>query len=163
MTALEPYGAAFKAADTTVRKDQIRTQAQDRARAMLDGKRMVFRALVHDVRTVKPGLVRIAYIKMDLRPFDPEKKPVQLRTQPGAPLIVPLTDEEALRISKDMVLEMTGTARFGGHPGPFSGNYLETPNPAVVSVSLSADINSLGTIWLDGMTWRTYARNAAGR
>ncbi len=153
LTALDPYGKAFKEADTTAKKDQVRQQARAALTNLIQGKTVVVRSVISDASIPKPGVARITFGSTDLRPFDPTKPHFLFFSSSGT-LVAPQPDADTLALSKGQILELTGTASIARSPSIPMGAATFTRSPQVLAVMLLGDMSYLGVVHLDSATWR---------
>lgn len=109
LTEMNIYGQKYKEAQTSVRKDEIKKQAQARAADLYRNRALIFRAVIKDVQVPKPGTTRLEY------------RMVTPNTQNSHPLVsistfghieLNLSRENALRLVPGQTIQIVASVVF---------------------------------------------------
>jgi DNA-directed RNA polymerase subunit RPC12/RpoP len=109
----------IKDAETTVRRDEIMKQAQDRAAQLCQNHALTFRAVIKDVSTPQPGVTRLEY-RMTA-PTAPIGSP-RLEVDTAGHVDLNLTRDKALKLVPGQTIQITGAVRLASDSTPFTGS-----------------------------------------
>jgi len=147
LTELDSLGGAYRAASTSAQKEEMRKQARDKALALLQGRQMVLRTAVKDVRISSEGAVTLVLQDFNIGAYGQDAKK-ELRVGFPGKLPVSLSREEALRIPAGAALELRGTPVFRTARGSVVLDGLSRGSDLVV-LGFSGDMKELGRLRLE--------------
>ena len=138
LLVLNRYGIEFKAAKTTIQKQDIRARAQKEAAALLENAQMHLVGMVSDVRYGSDGIAELTVGKFDAPGYDNHAQKTLMYFSSTGKLRVPLTRDAALAVKPGQKVWITGRAQLS-QIDIISSGFSETASASLLSIMFNGD------------------------
>ena len=135
---LNRYGIEFKAATTTIQKQDIRARAQKEAAALLENAQMHLVGMVSDVRYGSDGVAELTVGKFDAPGYDNQAQKTLMSFSSTGKLRVPLTRDAALAVRNGQKVWITARAQLS-QVDLLSSGFSEASSPSILSIMFTGD------------------------
>ena len=138
MLLLNRYGIEFKAATTTLQKQDIRTRARKEAAALLENAQMYLIGTVSDVRYGSDGVAELTVGKFESTDYDKQEQKTLIYFSSTGKLRVPLTRDAALAVKTGQKVWITARAQLP-LGDLISSGFSEAASPSIMSIMFNGD------------------------
>lgn len=151
LTALEGYGAAYAAAETTIQREQITQAAKVKAQEFLQNRDMILTGVIRDVRMPSEGTAQIQFERLDLGAYA-QLKEQHLQVMVPGRVDLQMKREEALSLSPGLTIQMSGRPLFASSGNIFIDGIAQSS--ALLTVTIRGDFHAVGMLRLENMRCR---------
>lgn len=152
LVGLDAQAKAVRSADTTARKDALRSTARDWCKAELANKRWTFTSQITDVRVPRDGAVEIHFAMPSLGAYSDEKNHA-IHLNFNGKVTIAMSRNDAVKIGKSNRLAVSGETEFIRGSGDFLKDSLLIKE-GFLTVTILGEMNRLGAVSVKNAKYR---------